>query len=187
MPNGQKCSINLGSSHEGEVLFSTIDLRYAYSQLPLDEATAKQCNFNIVGGQASGTSRFITGFYGLTDMPAEFQKAIDSTLKGLRDTYSLLDDIIIVSGGGIKTHKEKVFKCLQKLDKENLSISLEKCHFAKNKIKWLGFEINQNGIKPLVSKTEAIQNLKAPNTCKQLKSFLGSVHHLTKLVPNLAI
>ena len=34
--------------------------------------------------------------------------------------------------------------------------------------------------------TEAIQNLKALNTCKQLKSFLGSVHHLTKFVPILA-
>ena len=164
------------SSHEGEVLFSTIDLRNACSQLPLDEATAKQCIFNIVG-QATGTYRFITGFYGLTDMPAEFHKAIDSTLRGLRDTYSFLDDIFIVFGGGIKTHKEKVFKCLQKLDKENLSINLEKCHFKKNKIEWLGFEINQIGLKPLISKTEAIQNLKAPNTCKQLKSFLGSVHH----------
>ena len=122
------------SSHEGEVLFSTIDLRYAYSQLPLDEATAKQCNFNIVGGQATGTYRFTTGFYGLTDMPAQFQKAIDNTLKGLTDTYTFLDDIIIVSGGGIKNHKEKVFKCLQKLDKENLSINLEKCHFAENEI-----------------------------------------------------
>ena len=175
------------SSHEGEVLFSTIDLRYAYSQLPLDEATAKQCNFNIVGGQATGTYRFITGFYGLTDMPAEFQKAIDNILKGLKDTYSFLDDKIIVSGGGIKSHKEKVFKCLQNLDQENLSINLEKCHFAKNEIEWLGFAINQNGIKPLVRKTEAIQNLKAPNTCKKFKSFIGSVHHLIKFVPNLAI
>ena len=51
------------SSHESEVLFSTIDLRYAYSQLPLDEATAKHCNFNIIGDQATGTYRFITGFY----------------------------------------------------------------------------------------------------------------------------
>ena len=50
------------SSHESEVYFSTIDLRYAYSQLPLDEATAKHCNFNIIGGQATGTYRFMTGF-----------------------------------------------------------------------------------------------------------------------------
>ena len=95
------------SSHESEVLFSTIDLRYAYSQLPLDEATAKHCNFNIIGGQATGTYRFITGFYGLTDMPAEFQKAIDTTLRGLKNTYSFLDDIIIVTGGGIKTINNK--------------------------------------------------------------------------------
>ena len=33
------------SSNEGEVLFSTIDLRYSYSQLPLDGDTAKHCNF----------------------------------------------------------------------------------------------------------------------------------------------
>ena len=50
------------SSDEGEVLFSTIDLRYAYSQLPLDEDTAKQCNFNIIGGKATGTYRFNNDF-----------------------------------------------------------------------------------------------------------------------------
>ena len=50
------------SSDEGEVLFSTIELRYAYSQIPLDEETAKQCNFNINGGQTTGTYRFNNGF-----------------------------------------------------------------------------------------------------------------------------
>ena len=53
------------SSHGNEVYFSTIDLRYAYSQLPLDGATTKHCKFNIIGGQATGTHRFLTGFYGL--------------------------------------------------------------------------------------------------------------------------
>ena len=61
----------LESSHESGVHFSTLHLRYAYSQLPFGEATAKHCNFNIIGGQATGTYLFITGFYGLTDMPAE--------------------------------------------------------------------------------------------------------------------
>ena len=51
------------SSDEGEVLFSTIDLSYAYSQIPLDEDTAKQCNFNIIGVQNTGTYRFNNGFY----------------------------------------------------------------------------------------------------------------------------
>ena len=85
------------SSNEGQILFSTIDLRYTYSQIPLDEDTANQCNFNIIGGQATGTYRFNTGFYGLTDMTAEFQKAIDKTLFNLKNTFSFLDDIIIVT------------------------------------------------------------------------------------------
>ena len=88
-------------------------------------------------------------------MPAEFQKAIDTTLRSLKNTYSFLDDIIIVTGGGIKNHKEQVFECLERFDKENLSINLEKCHFANNKIEWLGFEINQHGIKPLVTQNRS--------------------------------
>ena len=138
------------SSDEGQVLFSTIDLRYAYSQIPLDEDTLKQCNFNIIGGQATGTYRFNNGFYGLTDMPAEFQKAIEKTLYNITNTFSFLDDIIIVTGGGLKNHKEKLFKCLDRLNEENLAINLNKCHFAKNKITWLGYEIDQKGIKPIV-------------------------------------
>ena len=152
----------------------------------LDPETAKHCNFNIIGGQATGTYRFNTGFYGLTDMPAEFQKAIDITLANLTNTFSFLDDLIIVTKGGIQNHKEKLLKCLDKLEEEKLAINLEKCHFAKTKISWLGYEINKNGIKPIVSKTQAILNLQQPTTQKQLKSFLGSIHHLTKFIPNLA-
>ena len=66
-----------------EPWFSSIDLKYAYGQLPLDKETSNHCNFNMVGGDATGTFRFLTGFYGLTDLPAEFQKAIDCTLIGL--------------------------------------------------------------------------------------------------------
>ena len=67
-----------------KIYFSTIDLKYAYSQLNLHPETAKHCNFNIVSGDMTGTYRFKTGFYGLTDMPAEFQKAMDYTLIALQ-------------------------------------------------------------------------------------------------------
>ena len=57
--------------------FSTLDLKYAYSQLYLEPETARHRNFNIISGEGTGTYRFITGFYGLTDMPAAFQKVMD--------------------------------------------------------------------------------------------------------------
>ena len=61
--------------------FSKIDLKYAYSQIPLDNSIAEHCNFNILGGKATGTYRFNNGLYGLTDMPATFQKTVDKTLE----------------------------------------------------------------------------------------------------------
>ena len=117
-------------------------------------------------------------------MPAEIQKTIDKTLYNLTNTFSCLDDVIIVTGGDLQNHK--LIKCLDRLNKEKLAINLNKRHFAKNKITWLRYELDQKDIKPIVSKAPAILNLKPPTSHKQLKSFLGSVHHLTNFIPNLA-
>ena len=67
-----KQNLNTNASHEA-AYFSTLSLNYAYSQLNLDPETARHCNFNIFGGEGTGTYCFVTGFYGLTDMPAAFQ------------------------------------------------------------------------------------------------------------------
>ena len=119
-------------------------------------------------------------------MPAEFQKAMDYTIVGLSNTYCYLDDIIVVSKGTKESHLKYAYKCLQKLDADNLRINLSKGHFAKHQMNWLGFTFSQNGVKPIESKTAAIAEIKAPETFKQLRSFLGSVHHLSKFIPNLA-
>ena len=180
-------SQHINDSNQGEnVYFSTIDLKYAYSQLNLHPDTPRHCNFNIICGDATGTYRFKTGFYGLTDMPAKFQKAMDYTLVGLSNTYCFLDDIIVVSKGSKESHLKYVYDCLRKLEADNLRINLSKCHFAKHQINWLGFTFSQSGIKPKESKTAAIAEIKAPKTLKQIRSFLGSVHHLSKFIPNLA-
>ena len=48
---------------------------------------------------------FLTGFYGLSNIPVELQKAMDRTLDHSRNTFFYLDDILIVSKGSKKTHK----------------------------------------------------------------------------------
>ena len=93
----------------------------------LHSDTARHCNFNLVGGDVTGTYRFKTRLCGLTDMPAEIQKAIDCTLAGLSNTFCFLDDILIVSRAKIEQHFDLVRKCLIKLDQENLRINLAKC------------------------------------------------------------
>ena len=121
----------------------------------------------------TGTYKFQTGFYGLTDMPAEFQKAMDYTLIGLQNTYCFLDDILIDSKGSLNERKSYVMKCLQRLDDKNCRKNLPECHFGKLEIDWLGYHISQSGISTLEAKTAAILALEAPKTLKKLRSFFG--------------
>ena len=79
----------------------------------------------------TGKYRFQTGFYGLTDKRAEFQKAMDYTPIGLKNTYFFLDDLLILSKGSEEEHNHYVPKCFKRLDDENLRINLPKCHFYK--------------------------------------------------------
>ena len=62
MPNIQELidniALQLTSKESGEVWFSSLDLKNAYSQLQLCTDTSKQCNFSIVGGETTGTYRF---------------------------------------------------------------------------------------------------------------------------------
>ena len=83
--------------------------------------------------ESTGTYRFKTGFYGLTDMPAEFQKAMDYTLVCLQNSYCFLDEIIIVSSGTDTDHLAYVTKCSKKLDDDNLRVNLQKMPLCKNR------------------------------------------------------
>ena len=170
----------------GQYLFSKIDLKYAYSQIPLDENIQKNCNFNILGGRATGTYRFINGFYGLTDMPATFQKTMDKTLQNIKTKFAYLDDILVITKGNLQDHETEIDKITKQLNEENLAINLQKCEFAKPEITWLGFKVTPNGVTPSKPKCEVILTLDPPKTLKQLRSFMGCIHHLIKFLPNLA-
>ena len=58
--------VEQGSS---KTFFTTLDLTYAYGQVELGEATSRQCNFQKIGGAATGIYRIVTELYGLTTMP----------------------------------------------------------------------------------------------------------------------
>ena len=171
---------------QGDVFFTTMDLTYAYGQLPLNENTSKHCNFLLVGGRSTGTYRFKTGFCGLTTMPAEFQRVMDAIRAEFPCAHAFIDDILVISKGTKIEHIALVEKILAKLDRENMALKLEKCQFAKNTCEWLGHRITKSGITPMVRKTDPIDKLAAPKTLSELKSFMGSIHSHHKYLPALA-
>ena len=48
---GQYCTQIIKTEEEKKTLFSTLDLRYAYSQTPLDIERRNQCNFSLMGAK----------------------------------------------------------------------------------------------------------------------------------------
>ena len=170
----------------GTLYFSLLDLKYAYSQIKLTAETAKQCNFNIIGGQATATYRFLTGFYGLADMPAEFQSAMDRTLNHAKNTFCFLDNLLVVSKGSEHEHKKLIMNVLEKLGRENMALKLPKCKFFQNEVNWLGHKLLSEGISPKITKTEAIVKLSPLKSLKQLRSVMDSKNHLAQFIPNAA-
>ena len=56
----------------------------------------------------------------------------------------------------------------------------------REKIIWLGFQILPTGITPTKKTCQSINELEIPKTLKQLRSFMGCIHHLIRFTPKLA-
>ena len=131
--------------NEGEAWYSSVDMTYAYGQVPLHELTKKHCNFQIVGGKSTGKYRFTTEYYGLTVMPTEFQKLMDLTLASINSVFVYIDDILIVTKGTKQEHVNKVKKVMRVLDDATLQLKAGKCIIAQESIEWLGYKLSRTG------------------------------------------
>ena len=105
-----------------------------------------------MGGDITGAFQLLTGFYGLGDMPNEFQRVMDPTLGSIPFTNCYLDEILIASKGNFLDHKNIVLKILATLDEYNFAVKWSKGKFFQKEIDWLGFKISNTGISFLFDK-----------------------------------
>ena len=108
----------------GEQYLTILNLKHAYSQFKRAADTARQCYLSLVGGGVTGT-----GFYGLADKPAELKKVMDITFNIAINTFSFLDDILIVSKGDKFEHEKLVKKVMKNLSDENMALKNSKGDF----------------------------------------------------------
>ena len=112
-------------------------------------------SYKKIGGKSTGTYRFLNGYYGLTDMPASFQKTIDVILRYFHRKFSSLDEILVITQGTIAEHEKDIDKILHLSDKKHLVVELQKCKIAKKNMKWFGFQIEPTGLTPAKKKFES--------------------------------
>lgn len=166
---------------QGGVIFSKIDLEQAYTQVRVDDKTAKLLTLNT----PKGLYKVKRLAFGVKACPGIFQRLMSSLLAGIQGTAVLLDDIVI-SGSNMKTHNTRLQMVLQRLQEAGLRVNKGKCAFAVPWVQFLGFVIDQSGIHPTKQKIDAIEGTPAPENVKELQAFLGLLNFYDRFLPHKA-
>ena len=177
----------LGSS-KCEVM-SVLDLKDAFHSLHLSEKSQKYCGILPYFGSASYLYQRMP--MGLNVSPPIWQMYINTILNSLQSRKyceAIMDDLLLFTPSK-KTHIDKLEDLLKALRKNGLKISPKKCQLFRTELQYMGNIIfikeRRVCVKPLHSRLEAIQKVKAPTTAKQCKSFAGMVNFVSIFCPEL--
>ena len=162
---------NINGKQEGDVWFTSLDMVQAYGQTVLHPEAAKHCNFQIIGGKTTGTYAFKTGYYGLTTMPPESQKLMEKFLHKAKNTFSFIDDILVVTKGTKQQHMVTVEERTKAMNEAGIRLKIEICKIAKPDT---GYKLSKCGIKPVEQNVQAITGKLRPKNLKDLRSFMGA-------------
>ena len=106
-------------------------------------------------------------------------------LKDFTFAIAYLDDIIIFNRKA-EEHLNYTKQVFKQLWNAHLSMKLSKCHFFTKEIHYLRHILSTEGIRSLLSKTQAINNMHPPKTAKQVCAFLGLIRYYRKFIKNFA-
>jgi Reverse transcriptase (RNA-dependent DNA polymerase) len=121
---------------------------------------------------------------GLSISPDVFQEKMSELMAGLDFARAYLDDLLILSTEkGFDKHLEKLEQVLTRLQEAGLKINAVKSFFAQTNLEYLGYNISREGLHPSQKKVEAILQIKAPTTRKQLRQFIGMVNYYRDMWP----
>ena len=169
------------SKLNGATYFTTLDLWAGYHHIPLDKPSIPRTAFN----SPFRKYEYMKVPFGLAQAPAYFQELMTGILKDFNFTIAYLDDIIIFSKTP-QEHLSHIRMVFEKLKSANLSMKKSKCNFFSKEIQYLGHILSATGIRPLPSKTHAIQHMQPPTTPKQVRAFLGLVGYYRKFIKGFA-
>ncbi|GFO14921.1 transposon tf2-9 polyprotein [Plakobranchus ocellatus] len=170
----------LAQLEQGEK-FSKIDLRQAYLQLPLDEASKSITTINT----SKGLYSYNRLPFGITSSPAIWQKTMDSVLQGIPGVQCNQDDML-VTGNTDEEHYQNLHSVLRRLQQHGLKANLQKCSFFQPKVLFCGISITKDGLHKTEDKIKAVTEAPPPTDKTQLRSFLGLVNYYHKWLKNVA-
>ncbi|GFV82631.1 retrovirus-related Pol polyprotein from transposon 297 [Trichonephila clavipes] len=164
-------------------VMSTLYLKSGYFQLAISPKDIEKTAFII----RNGTFAFLRMPFGLSGVVPNFQKAIDMILKLVigRFVSVYMDDVIITSPS-FNEHLDNLNQVFTLLRDAGLTLNKDKCHFARDKLKYLGLVISKEGIETDHNKVKSITEMKPPKNSKEVSKFLGMAGWYQKFIPQYA-
>ena len=163
--------------------FSSLDLRSAYSQVPLTEESIPKTAFSTHNGKYA----YKVMPFGLIGAPATFQRLMHIVFNDLfNNGVSAFLDNIDLFHLDFETHLAILEIVLDRLIDANLKLSPEKTFLFRKAIKSLGHQVSYNSIKPDQVKIEAIKNFPSPTTKKGVRQFLGLSGYYRRFIAGYA-
>lgn len=163
---------------------STIDLKDAFWQIPLDPASKDKTAFTIPGRPLY---HFKVMPFGLCNAPQTMSrlmhKVIPSSLH--EGVFVYLDDLLITSAS-FEDHIKLLITIANCLTHAKLTINLEKSKFMLKETKYLGHIIGNGCLKVDDSKIAAIAAYTQPKNVRQVRRFLGICGWYRRFIQNFS-
>lgn len=160
-------------------IFSVLDLRSGFWQIPLDPETKHKTAFVT----HHGIFQFKRLPFGLQNAPTTFQMLMTQVLQGLNWKFVLVyvDDILLLSDT-FENHLQHLQLVFDRLRSANLKLKPSKCKFALQKVNYLGHIISKDGIEVNPEKIAVVKSFPIPKNQKQVRSFLGLCNYYRRFI-----
>ena len=167
---------------KGSKVFCLLDVTDAYSHLVVDEEFSHALTLNT---PTHGLVRPKRAVYGAANIPAIWQRTMESILKDVDNAISFFDDILLFA----ETFDQllvTVEEVLQRFRTHGIHLNRDKCKFAESSVEFLGHKIDALGLHKSDKHIEAIRDAPKPTTPDQLELFLGKATYYSSFIPDLS-
>jgi hypothetical protein len=155
LPHIQDIFDSLGGAN----VFSTLDLKSGYWQLPVHGDSIKKMAFTC----HRGLFEFLRMPFGLANAPSFLQRAMTQALSEFIGKFCMVfnDDIVVYSRSE-EEHAEHLRLIFDAFAAAGLTLKEGKCEFLKESLDLLGFRISKEGVTVQQEKVAAIQKMPRP-------------------------
>ena len=164
-------------------VFSTIDLRSAYHQVPLKDGDKQYTAFEA----RNNLYQFTRLPFGVTNGVACFQREMMKFVEqnNLNAVFPYLDNITIC-GKDQQEHDENLEQFLAAAKRKNICYNDSKSVFSTRRLAILGYVIEEGVIRPDPERLSPLRNLPVPHDSKSLNRCLGLFSYYSQWIPEFS-